>query len=338
MNQPQALPEMTPARKTDAASVASRASFLSKASSPKKKRTPHDARSVSFAVQSPDHRAHRDEAFSFSAVSMGDWSSLEHYETRSQEIVVPRRSSRKLTARATTLRPHVSWLMTSKAQKRPPTAWDVELLNEALRSYKPDVTPEQATRDVVCGRVARASAGLYDACGALAAGAPASKVLAAVDDAQLATRGWSRVLAGKGSSTPLLCCPEVASIRYYEWHLSAIRDAIDLWGSDLLAPNYLDVVRHRTTWISDTPDQPAAFLKTKLVLGAVARRLQEPPPSSLAQRALAKTTYLAEVVHGRQAEASLILAVEVAFRACEQCPKVAAAAVRARVLASRRRR
>ena len=37
-------------------------------------------------MQSPDRAlAHRDEAFSFSAVSMGDWSSLEHWETRSQE-------------------------------------------------------------------------------------------------------------------------------------------------------------------------------------------------------------------------------------------------------------
>ena len=85
---------------------------------------------------------------------------------------------------------------------------DVILLNEALRSFKPDITPEQATTDVVTGRVARAAAALYDACGALNEGAPSSKVLAAIDDAQLATRGWSRVLAGKGSSTPLLCCPE----------------------------------------------------------------------------------------------------------------------------------
>ena len=74
---------------------------------------------------------------------------------------------------------------------------DVILLNEALRSFKPDITPEQATTDVVTGRVARAAAALYDACGALNEGAPASKVLAAIDDAQLATRGWSRVLAGK---------------------------------------------------------------------------------------------------------------------------------------------
>ena len=114
---------------------------------------------------------------------------------------------------------------------------DVILLNEALRSFKPDITPEQATTDVVTGRVARAAAALYDACGALNEGAPSSKVLAAIDDAQLATRGWSRVLAGKGSSTPLLCCPEVASIRYYEWFLNAIRDAIDLWGSELLGPD-----------------------------------------------------------------------------------------------------
>ena len=35
------------------------------------------------------------------------------------------------------------------------------LLNEALRSFKPDITPEQATTDVVTGRVARAAAALY---------------------------------------------------------------------------------------------------------------------------------------------------------------------------------
>ena len=75
-------------RQRDEASFSSKSHFsrASGAVSPKKKRTPHDARSVSFAVQSPDRAlAHRDEAFSFSAVSMGDWSSLEHWETRSQE-------------------------------------------------------------------------------------------------------------------------------------------------------------------------------------------------------------------------------------------------------------
>ena len=185
---------------------------------------------------------------------------------------------------------------------------DVILLNEALRSFKPDITPEQATTDVVTGRVARAAAALYDACGALNEGAPSSKVLAAIDDAQLATRGWSRVLAGKGSSTPLLCCPEVASIRYYEWFLNAIRDAIDLWGSELLGPDYMSVIKGRNQWISDTPEQPSAFERTNLILVNVAQRLTEPPPSSLPQRALQKTVYLAETIHKRSREAAIYLA------------------------------
>ena len=323
-------------RQRDEASFSSKSHFsrASGAVSPKKKRTPHDARSVSFAVQSPDRAlAHRDEAFSFSAVSMGDWSSLEHWETRSQEKPVtpttPKRHLRKLSTRKEPkVRRHLSWLVMREPQKRTPSAMDVILLNEALRSFKPDITPEQATTDVVTGRVARAAAALYDACGALNEGAPSSKVLAAIDDAQLATRGWSRVLAGKGSSTPLLCCPEVASIRYYEWFLNAIRDAIDLWGSDLLGPSYMDVIKGRTQWISDTPEQPSAFERTNLVLKNVAQRLTEPPPSSLPQRALQKTVYLAETIHKRSREAAIFLAAEVAFAACESLVNVPGKAVR----------
>ena len=66
---------------------ARKATSVAPAAPCRRRRSAHrTTREVSFAVQSPDRAlAHRDEAFSFSAVSMGDWSSLEHWETRSQE-------------------------------------------------------------------------------------------------------------------------------------------------------------------------------------------------------------------------------------------------------------
>ena len=61
----------------------------------------------------------------------------------------------------------------------------------------------------------------------------------------------------------------------------------------------MEVIKEGAQWISDTPEQPSAFERTNLVLKNVAQRLTEPPPSSLPQRALQKTVYLAETIHKR---------------------------------------
>ena len=103
------------------------------------------------------------------------------------------------------MRRHLSWLVMREPQKRTPSAMDVILLNEALRSFKPDITPEQATM-VVTGRVARAAAALYDACGALNEGAPLRRSWRP-STMPNSLQEVGPVIAGKGSSTPLLVAP-----------------------------------------------------------------------------------------------------------------------------------
>ena len=86
-------------------------------------------------------------------------------------------------------RPQTTSASYERTRRRAPHAFEVTELIESLRRPHAEPTPEEALRTLVRDRVARAYTGCWDACRGLDEGWAASRVLANVDHARLATRG-----------------------------------------------------------------------------------------------------------------------------------------------------
>ena len=109
-------------------------------------------------------------------------------------------------------RPQTTSASYERTRRRAPHAFEVTELIESLRRPHAEPTPEEALRTLVRDRVARAYTGCWDACRGLDEGWAASRVLANVDHARLATRGWRPSAARRADmSSSLTCCCSTAS-------------------------------------------------------------------------------------------------------------------------------